>query len=70
MRKLPIRGEKYRLGLSGDTVTVVEIAVKDFVQVILPNGKIAAVDKAHLDLPIIDTKAYEKLPAFEKVGVH
>lgn len=61
MRKIPIRGETYILEATGDVVTVVEIATKDYVKVILPNGRISAVDKSHLNLPTIDTKNYEKL---------
>lgn len=60
MRRKPYRGEHYRLG-NGDEVTTLE-AKEKMVKVLLPNGKTMAVAKDDLNLPIIDTKDYEKLP--------
>lgn len=45
----------------GIVVTILEEIEKDFVTVILPNGKISSVRKGNLDLEIIDTKFYEKV---------
>lgn len=60
MRKKSIRGETRHL-LDGTPVITLEVHEKDFVKVILPDGKINAVAKTALDLPLIDTKNYEKV---------
>jgi hypothetical protein len=60
MRKKPLRGEKYRL-YDDTLVTILEERGKDFVTILLPTGKIDAVHKKELGLPIINTKYYEKL---------
>jgi hypothetical protein len=60
MRKRPIRGEIIRMA-DGTDVTILEEIEKDFFKVILPDGKLTAVPKGILDLPIIETKAYEKV---------
>lgn len=60
MRKRPIRGQK--IGTSdGIIVTVLEEVEKDFVKVIMLDGKLTAIIKSNLDLEVIDTRAYEKM---------
>jgi hypothetical protein len=61
MRKKPVRGEKVMFVPSQFQVTLLEVVEKDFVKAIFPDGKIQAVAKTTLALPIIDTRAYEKL---------
>lgn len=61
MRKIPLRGEKLRLATDGTLVTILEMFGKDRVNVILPNGNLAAVLKNDLDLPTINTSYYEKI---------
>lgn len=61
MRKRPIRGEKYILPLEAYEVTVLQEKGKNDVEVILPNGKITLISKSLLDLPTIDTHAYDKI---------
>lgn len=59
IRKIPLRGERY---LSEGVEVVVIDGSKLMVTVIWPNGKAGAVSKETLNLPVIDTKDYEKLP--------
>lgn len=61
MRLKPIRGEKVLYLPAGVTVTLLEEVGEESVKVIFPLGKIDAVRKDQLNLPIIDTKYYEKL---------
>lgn len=58
MRLKPIRGQFINHKENGKVQIVETIA--DKVKVILPNGRLDIVGKAYLDLPIIDTKDYEK----------
>lgn len=60
MRKRPVRGEKVMYLPGNCVVTLLEVVEKDFVKAIFPSGKINAVAKSQLALPIIDTRAYEK----------
>lgn len=64
MRLKPRRGEK-RTTSQGVEVQILEEIVQggQVVKVLLPNGKTDVVTKDDLDLPIIDTKDYEKLDA-------
>lgn len=65
MRKRPLRGEKYHLS-SGQEVTFVEVlgnGLGDKVSVIGVSGRLESVDIKDLDLPVIDTKYYERLEA-------
>lgn len=61
LRKKPLRGEKYILHPSDVQVTFLEQTDDDCAKVILPNGVIGNTSMASLDLPTIDTSAYEKL---------
>jgi len=61
MRKKPLRGEKYILAPSDVQVTFLEKADDDNAKVIFPNGVIGSTSMASLDLPLIDTSAYEKI---------
>lgn len=61
MRKIPLRGEKYRLLTEDIVVTALEKGGENHIKVIMENGKIMAVPEESLDLPIIDTKQYKKL---------
>lgn len=63
MRLKPIRGEKILHLPTGLTVTLLETVEKDYVKAIFPTGKINAVRKDTLNLPIINTHNYEKLPS-------
>lgn len=60
MRKRPIRGEKY-VTTEGVPVTVLEPAGEAMVKVVLENGKLTSIAKSYMNLPVIDTKCYEKL---------
>jgi hypothetical protein len=60
MRLRPLRGEKHTL-VDGTLVTTLEPLPKGFIEVVMPNGKITTVPKSTLDLPVIDTRFYEKL---------
>lgn len=59
MRERPIRGKKYRL-FSGDEVVALE-EMEDSVKVILPDDKLTTIAKRDIDLPVIDTRDYEKI---------
>lgn len=65
MRKKPIRGEKYILWPQDIQVTFLEQIDYDTVKVILPNDQLTTVSIANLNLPTIDTSAYEKLKNVE-----
>ena len=55
MRLKPLRGQTYGL------YRFLEIAGKDKARVITPNDSIITVDIDELNLPIIDTRDYEKI---------
>lgn len=61
MRLRPRRGERL-ITLGGGEVTVVEVLEKDFVKVYGAEGKIFSVPKKGLNLPVIDTRDYERIP--------
>lgn len=63
MRLKPVRGEKILHLPTGLTVTLLDVVEKEFVKAIFPTGKIDAVRKDSLNLPIINTQNYEKLVA-------
>lgn len=62
MRYKPLRGEKHKLK-DGTCVTIIEpiSAFTPLVKVILPSGKMTTVDPSDIELPVIDTKSYEKI---------
>lgn len=61
MRLKPIRGEKVLCFSLGSNVTLLEPIGPDHVKVILPLGNLDTVKKEDLNLPVIDTKFYEKI---------
>lgn len=61
MRLRPQRGEKILHFPSGLTVQLLDVVEKDYVRVIFPLGKMEAVKKETLNLPIIDTQYYERI---------
>ena len=64
MRKRPIRGEKYHVDGYSETLTIIEVlngGKGEMVSVILPDGTLGTVHKNKIQLPTIDTGAYEKI---------
>lgn len=62
MRLRPSRGQFYLAdGVKVQMVEVFHDGRSDMCSVILPNGKLGSVSKSSLDLPIIETKDYEKI---------
>lgn len=60
MRKKPERGEKIMLRDKTEVVAL-EPEGKDHIKVIMPDGGIRSYHKEDIDLPVINTKYYEKI---------
>ncbi len=60
MRKRPLRGEKVVLK-DGSQGIALEPDGKEHFMVLMPNGKIGSILKEDIELPIINTKFYEKI---------
>lgn len=59
MRKVPVRGEKYRFG--SEEIQILKNISLEMVEVILASGKTQMVRKVDLNIPVIETKEYEKI---------
>lgn len=62
MRLKPVRGEKVLCLSLGQNVVLLDVIGKDSVRCIMPLGNLSSILKADLNLPIIDTQFYEKIP--------
>lgn len=62
MRYKPLRGEKFKL-MDGTLVTIIEpvSAFSKLLKIVLPDGKMTTVDPSEINLPIIESKNYEKI---------
>ncbi len=60
MRKRPERGEKILLRDKTEVIALEPVG-KEHIRVILPDGTLHSFHKDDIDLPIINTKYYEKI---------